>query len=144
MNCFMFLICCSTNPFMKHMYSSFTPNLSRHRSVNCTHGIRVHSTSTVSINYLAKLARFCITFATNVNFRAVFSSGYSVTKTDQEKAKLKCRITHTLSLSLCSPWHNWNRLGDKMAGQKNRKKMDPLISLKQASSLSAPNLCLMP
>ena len=37
---------------MKHMYSSFTPNR-------------------------AKLARFCITLATRVSLRAIFSSGYS-------------------------------------------------------------------
>ena len=30
-----------------------------------------------------------------------------------------------------------------MAGQKNRRKMEPLMSLKQASSLSGPNLCRM-
>ena len=30
-----------------------------------------------------------------------------------------------------------------MAGQKNLKKIDPLISLKHTSSLSGPNLCLM-
>jgi hypothetical protein len=31
-----------------------------------------------------------------------------------------------------------------MAGQKNLKKMEPVINLKQASSLSGPNLCLIP
>ena len=37
------------------------------------------------------------------------------------------------------PWQSWKRLGERMAGQRNLRKMEPLISLKQASSLSAPN-----
>ena len=41
------------------------------------------------------------------------------------------------------PWQRWKRLGERMAGQKKRRKMDPLMSLKQASSFSWPNFCLM-
>ena len=43
-----------------------------------------------------------------------------------------------------SPWHSWKRLGERIAGQRNRKKMEPLISLKQASSFSDPNRWRMP
>ena len=60
----------------------------------------------------AKLARFCTTLATSVSFREVLSTGYS--------------------------WQSRKRLGDKMAGQKKRRKMEPLISFMQASSLSGP------
>ena len=52
MNCFMFFISLPRNSFMKHMYSSLTPNR-------------------------AKFARFWMTFATSVSLRAIFSSGYS-------------------------------------------------------------------
>ena len=52
MNCFMFFISLPRNSFMKHMYSSLTPNR-------------------------AKFAKFWMTFATSVSLRAIFSSGYS-------------------------------------------------------------------
>lgn len=51
-NSFIFLISSTTKSFIKHMYSSLTPNL-------------------------AKLARFWSTLATRVSLRAVFSLGYS-------------------------------------------------------------------
>ena len=59
MNCFMFFTSLLRKSFIKHKYSSFTPN-------------RV------------KLARFWITLATSVSFLAIFSSGYS---REEEKAR---------------------------------------------------------
>ena len=38
-----------------------------------------------------------------------------------------------------APWQSWNRLGERMAGQMNRRKMEPLINLKLAFSFSGPN-----
>ena len=79
----MFLICCSKNPFMKHMYSSFTPNLSRDHHVimsfDCIHGMQLDARPIFNYTYLARLAKFWTTFATKVSFLAVFSSGYSAT-----------------------------------------------------------------
>ena len=112
MNPFMLLISLPTNSFMKHMYSSFTPNL---RESSERHGKRgregkeskreeggggkmrkevgaVRKGSQLATLFchgvqphLVKLARFWITLATSVSFLDVFSSGYSEHRKKQSK-----------------------------------------------------------
>ena len=90
---------------------------------------------------LVKFARFWITLATSVSFLDVFSSGYSEHRKEQTKL-----LGNTEKLHVCvcwggegAPWQSWNRLGERMAGQMNRRKMEPLINLKLAFSFSGPN-----
>ncbi|CAN7991948.1 unnamed protein product, partial [Ixodes pacificus] len=64
--------------------------------------------------YLVKLANVWIVLAIRVRLRAAFSSGPPL------------------------PGVRPNRLGDRMAGHRKRRKMDPLMRLSQSSSSRCP------
>ncbi len=76
------------------------------------------------LSYLEKLANVCNVFAINVNFLDDFSLGYSI-KIPNNRIPL-----FIYSLPCVKP----NKFGDKIAGQRKRRKTEPLIKLNIVSS----------
>ena len=62
-----------------------------------------------NMTYFEKFARVCIVLAINVRFLAAFSGGNSCVR--------------------------WNRLGDRMEGHRNLRKIEPLMRLSLRSPL---------